>query len=188
MFYRWKTGMFAWVLFRLSGLALVFYLSMHIFVISNLHDPSKFDAAMKFLGSWYFRVLELGLLGVVIYHAMNGVRVVMIDFFGFATRQSRLFWSLAVIGVFLFLAGAYPMVSHALYWKNRPAGTPSVTEIHNATRGTMTNASLSGKDASACPYMGSKDKQSCNMKSGDNCCPPATDAKPAACPAMGGTH
>ena len=36
MHYRWKTGMLAWVMFRITGLALVGYLAMHIIVISNL--------------------------------------------------------------------------------------------------------------------------------------------------------
>lgn len=122
MRYRWKTGMFAWVLFRLTGLALVGYLAMHIMIISNLHDPEKFDKAMKFLGSWQFRVLELGLFFAVLYHALNGVRIFIVDFFNGSLYQAKLFWALAVVGVILFAAGAYPILSHALYWKNVQQG------------------------------------------------------------------
>ena len=122
MRYRWKTGMFAWVLFRLTGLALVGYLAMHIMVISNLHDPDKFDAAMSFLGSWKFRMLELGLFFAVLYHALNGIRVFIVDFFNGSLYQAKLFWALAVVGVILFAAGAYPILSHAFYWKNVQEG------------------------------------------------------------------
>lgn len=122
MRYRWKTGMLAWVLFRITGLALVGYLAMHILVISNLHDPDKFDNTMKFLGSWHFRILELGLFFVVLYHALNGIRVFIVDFFNGSAYQAKLFWGLAVLGFVLFIAGAYPMVSHALYWKDVQQG------------------------------------------------------------------
>ncbi len=116
MRYRWKTGMLAWILFRLTGLALVVYLIMHINVISNLHDPARFNEVMDFLGSWQFRMLEIGLFGVVLYHAMNGIRIFIIDFFDGALYQAKLFWSLMGVAVLLFIAGAYPIFSHALYW------------------------------------------------------------------------
>jgi len=108
--------MLAWILFRLTGLALVVYLIMHINVISNLHDPARFNEVMDFLGSWQFRMLEIGLFGVVLYHAMNGIRIFIIDFFDGALYQAKLFWSLMGVAVLLFIAGAYPIFSHALYW------------------------------------------------------------------------
>ncbi len=122
MQYRWKTGMFAWILFRLSGLALVVYLVMHINVISNLHDPTKFNQTMAFLGSWQFRMLEIGLFGVVLYHSLNGIRIFIVDFFNGALYQAKLFWSLVAVGVVLFIAGSYPILTHALHWLNNPGG------------------------------------------------------------------
>lgn len=117
MIYRFKTGMLAWALFRLTGLALVFYLAMHILVISNLHDAGKFDSTMAFLGSWQFRFLEIGLFAVVLYHALNGIRILIIDFFHGSLFQSKLFWILMAVGLVLFALGTYPMLSHALFWK-----------------------------------------------------------------------
>jgi len=132
MHYRWKTGMLAWVLFRITGLALVAYIAMHIIVISNLHDPAKFDKTMAFLGSWKFRMLEIGLFGVVLYHSLNGVRILIVDFFNGSQHQAKLFWGLGVAGYILFAAGTYPMLSHALYWKGVQEGkTPHATVIEN---------------------------------------------------------
>ncbi|MFN3821511.1 MAG: succinate dehydrogenase, cytochrome b556 subunit [bacterium] len=122
MHYRWKTGMWAWVLNRITGLALVGYLAMHIMVISNLHNPAKFDATMKFLGSWEFRLLEIGLFLVVLYHGLNGIRILIVDFFGGAVHHVRLFRWLVAIGVILFLLGTYPMFNHAVYWKKVKEG------------------------------------------------------------------
>jgi len=133
MFYRWKTGMTAWALFRITGLALVAYLAMHIFVISNLHDPAKFDSTMGFLGSWTFRILELGLFIAVLYHALNGVRIFVVDFFNGALYQAKLWWGLMAVGVVLFALGAYPIVTHALYWKSAQS---SEVQIHSMNQQT----------------------------------------------------
>jgi len=120
MRYRWKTGMLAWVLFRITGLALVAYIAMHIIVISSLHNQATFDKTMDYLGSWQFRLLEIGLFAVVLYHSLNGVRIFIVDFFNGSRYQARIFWILAAVGVILFAAGAIPMFSHALYWKDNP--------------------------------------------------------------------
>jgi succinate dehydrogenase / fumarate reductase cytochrome b subunit len=38
--------------------------------------------------------MELGLVGAVIYHALNGIRIMIIDFWPSATEhQARLFWA-----------------------------------------------------------------------------------------------
>ena len=113
MHYKWKTGMFAFVLHRVAGLALSVYIIMHIMVVSSLHRAESFDATMAFLGQPLFRLLEIGLLAAVIYHGLNGVRVFLIDFFNGTRKHATIFWVLAAIGVIIFLFGAYPMMHHA---------------------------------------------------------------------------
>ena len=133
MWYRVKTGMFAWILFRVTGIALVVYLAMHLTVISNLHNPGKFNETMAFLGSWQFRLLEIGLLAVIIYHALNGVRILFVDFGKGSLYQAKLFWILAVIGLVLFIVGAYPIFNHAMYWKDKGVGQTTHTLIKQST-------------------------------------------------------
>ena len=115
MRYRVKTGMAAWLLHRITGLGLVVYLVLHINVISNLHDPAGFNKVMTFLGSPLFRFLEVGLLAFVIYHAVNGIRVIWVDFFEGSANQAKIFWVLTVIGVIIFILGAIPMVQHGIH-------------------------------------------------------------------------
>ena len=131
MWYRPKTGMFAWILFRITGIALIVYLAMHLTVISNLHNPGKFNDVMAFLGSWQFRLLELGLLAVVIYHALNGVRILFVDFCNGSLYQAKLFWALAVVGLVIFLIGAYPIFNHAMYWKDKGVTKTTYSAVTN---------------------------------------------------------
>ncbi|TKJ38366.1 succinate dehydrogenase, cytochrome b556 subunit [candidate division LCP-89 bacterium B3_LCP] len=113
MHYKWKTGMWAFVMHRVTGLALTVYLIMHINVVSSLHDPGSFNKTMAFLGQPLFRVLELGLLAAVIYHGLNGVRVFLIDFCNRTKNHAAIFWILAATGSVIFIVGAYPLLHHA---------------------------------------------------------------------------
>ena len=111
--YKWRLGMAGWVLHRLSGLALIFYLSLHIWVISHLAGgEEEFNQMMELLTTPLFRVLEVGLLGVILYHAFNGARVIFVDFFGGARYHKKLYWALIGIAALLFIAGAVPLLMH----------------------------------------------------------------------------
>ena len=106
-------GSWAWILHRLAGLALIFYLCIHIWVINTLTlGPEKFDSVMGFLGSPLFKLLEAGLWGVILFHAFNGVRIVIVDFFKGALFHKKLFFILIAIAAILWIIGTYLLLSH----------------------------------------------------------------------------
>ena len=111
--YRWRySGMLAFVIQRVTGLALLFYLFLHVLTIHQLREPERFDASIQMFNNPLFKLGEIGLLGTVILHALNGIRLTLIDM-GVATgatRQRQMFWYFAVgIGVAIFIAGAIPI-------------------------------------------------------------------------------
>ncbi|MEN8223390.1 MAG: succinate dehydrogenase, cytochrome b556 subunit [Acidobacteriota bacterium] len=107
------TGSWAWILHRLSGLALIFYLSAHIWVISTISKgPEGFNRVMGVLASPLFKVLEIGLWGVILFHAFNGIRVVLIDFWKGSLHHKKLFFIMIFIAFVLWVAGGYLIVSH----------------------------------------------------------------------------
>ena len=111
--YRWRySGMLAFLIQRITGLALLAYLFLHVNTIHQLREPERFDTALQMFRSPLFKLGEIGLLATVILHALNGVRLTLIDMgVGVtATRQRQMFWYLAVgLGVGLFIAGAVPI-------------------------------------------------------------------------------
>ncbi len=108
-------GSWAWILHRLTGLALIFYLSLHVWVISTLAgDNGQFNEIMKFLGSPLFKYLEIGLWFVILFHAFNGIRVVIVDFFKGSLYHKSLFWILMIIAFVLWVWGSYIMVTHII--------------------------------------------------------------------------
>lgn len=96
--YQSGVGMWAFVLHRITGLSLIFYLLMHIIVIStSLKGPQAFDQLLAKLTSPPFIVADLALLAAVLFHGLNGVRIVLFDS-GVGIRvQKQLFWTLIVL-------------------------------------------------------------------------------------------
>jgi succinate dehydrogenase / fumarate reductase cytochrome b subunit len=70
---------------------------------------------MTFLGSPLFKLLEVGLWGVILFHAFNGVRIVIVDFFKGALFHKKLFFLLIAIAAILWIIGTYLLLSH-IHW------------------------------------------------------------------------
>jgi succinate dehydrogenase / fumarate reductase cytochrome b subunit len=98
---NWRgVGMWAWLLHRVSGLVLVAYLFAHIIVISQAQKGSEtFDKLFKTLESPLFVVLDLVLLGAVLYHMMNGIRVLLFDFGVAIKKQKTVFYAVICVGI-----------------------------------------------------------------------------------------
>ena len=98
-------GAWAFWLHRLTGLLIVFYLLMHIVVISTaIGGKGNFDAAMTFLKAPLFIVGELALVATICIHAFNGVRVVLFDLGIGIKKQKELFIGLMAVAAIPFLA------------------------------------------------------------------------------------
>lgn len=110
--YRWQfSGMVAWAIQRVTGLLLLLYLLLHVHTVSSLSQgPAAFDAALSTFRSPWFKLLEIGLLGTVVLHALNGVRITLVDLGAGVEHQRHLFWAVTIgLGLLVFAAGAIPM-------------------------------------------------------------------------------
>ena len=103
----WKaTGMWAWLLFRISGLILVFYLGAHIIVISTGHFD-QLDRLMKAFDNPVAVLADLALVVAVLYHALNGVRIILMDLGIGIQRHKVMFWSAMAVVVVCFAVFAW---------------------------------------------------------------------------------
>ena len=103
----WKaTGMWAWLLFRISGLVLVFYLGAHIIVISTGHFD-QLDRLMKAFDNPVAVLADLALVVAVLYHALNGVRIILMDLGIGIQRHKIMFWSAMAVVVVCFAVFAW---------------------------------------------------------------------------------
>jgi succinate dehydrogenase / fumarate reductase cytochrome b subunit len=80
--YRVSWSQLAWFGHRISGLGVLFYLFMHIVETSMvLFGPEVYDAAVGIFKNLPARIGEVVLMAAVVYHALNGMRVIAMDFF-----------------------------------------------------------------------------------------------------------
>lgn len=100
-------GWIAFALNRLTGAILVLYLLAHMIVLSRLAaGPSGWDDLLSIFGSRPFLVGDVLLIAAVVFHALNGARVVALTA-GYGVRHSGLSVALviAVSGGLAVLAG-----------------------------------------------------------------------------------
>ena len=107
-------GVWAFWLHRLTGLAIAFYLLMHIIVISSVvGGTANFDAAMKFLKAPAFILGEMVLIAAILIHGLNGIRIVLFDLGYGVKHQKEVFMVMMVLGVIPFVfafAVAFPHI------------------------------------------------------------------------------
>jgi succinate dehydrogenase / fumarate reductase cytochrome b subunit len=99
-----RTGTAAWLLQRLSGIFLTIYLIVHIIVIGNsVRGEEAFDNLLAVFDNPLMLVLDAGLVGVVAFHALNGIRLILFDLAIGLRYQKVLFWIalIAALGVFI---------------------------------------------------------------------------------------
>ena len=99
-----RTGTAAWLLQRLSGVFLTIYLITHIIVIgTSVRGEDSFDDLLSTFDKPLFLVLDAGLLGIVAFHAVNGLRLILFDFAIGLRYQKALFWAAFVVAVGMFI-------------------------------------------------------------------------------------
>jgi succinate dehydrogenase / fumarate reductase, cytochrome b subunit len=117
---NWKgLGMWAWLLFRIAGIVLVVYLFAHIGVISTarLGGRSTLNSAFDLFDHPLFVLLDLLLVWAVLFHALNGVRILLMDFGLGIHRHKAVFWgcmaiAVLTLGLFALKAFAYIAAHH----------------------------------------------------------------------------
>ena len=95
---RWRDpGWYAFVLNRLTGLILVAYLLAHFVVLSRLASgPDGWDDLLGLFGSRPFLVGDVLLAAAVIFHGLNGLRVIMLTL-GRGTERSGLLFGVVLV-------------------------------------------------------------------------------------------
>ncbi len=111
--YRGGAGQWAWILHRLSGVAILLFLAIHILDTGLVFWPSAYDRVMQLYAHPVFRVGEVGLAAAVLFHALNGIRITILDFYPeLSGRQREFFYGVVALFVLLFVPGAYIMLNH----------------------------------------------------------------------------
>jgi succinate dehydrogenase / fumarate reductase cytochrome b subunit len=67
-------------------------------------SPETYNAAVETYKNPVVGLLEVGLVAAVLFHALNGIRVVLVDFWSQGPRyQRQMAWGVGVVFVVLFV-------------------------------------------------------------------------------------
>jgi succinate dehydrogenase / fumarate reductase cytochrome b subunit len=105
------TGFWSFVLRRFTGVVLVLYLLLHIWVIgSSMSGAGAFNDKMNFLQTDLFKVAEIALLAAVIYHAFDGVRLLLVNWFKITDKRKSMWYAVMVVSALMVVAGGVPIL------------------------------------------------------------------------------
>jgi succinate dehydrogenase / fumarate reductase, cytochrome b subunit len=99
--YRGHPGQWSWVLHRITGVGIILFLFAHVVDTAVVGwGPEAYNRVVSVYENPFVRILELGLVAMVLYHSFNGVKIMLIDFFPRLVAHIRLL-SLASAAAFL---------------------------------------------------------------------------------------
>src|SRR5215211_1920451 len=102
LIYQGDSGQYAWALHRATGLGIVFFLLIHILDIMLIGlGREVYDHTVEFYAEPFIIPMEIALVGAVIYHALNGLRVILIDFWPKGVKNQRTMYYVALVAAVL---------------------------------------------------------------------------------------
>ncbi len=90
--YKGGVGQWSWVAHRVTGVGVLAFLFGHIvdtFAVG--FGPELYDETIKLYKQWWFTPFEVMLVGAVIYHAFNGMRIILFDFWPHLALKHKTF-------------------------------------------------------------------------------------------------
>ena len=113
--YKGGIGQWSWVAHRVTGVGIIAFLFGHIvdtFAVG--FGPELYNETVSLYKQWWFTPFEVMLIGAVLFHALNGLRIILFDFWPNLALKQKLF---AYAELVLFVIGFAP----AAVFMMRPA-------------------------------------------------------------------
>ncbi len=106
---------------RIAGVILVIYVLIHIYTLSFVPIPEIYDAKMLLFGFFLFVILEWLLAVPVIFHALNGGRLILYEIFGTRNEATLFRWMFGLCMIYvtlhaLLMTMANQTVSPTFFW------------------------------------------------------------------------
>lgn len=108
--------MWSWVAHRVTGVLLFFFLFVHVLDTALVRvSPDDYNRVIATYKNPLVNLLEVGLVGAVLFHALNGLRLIAVDFWSKGPRyQKQMLWTVIVVWLALMLGFLYPMLQHSI--------------------------------------------------------------------------
>jgi len=106
---------------RITGLLLVLYVWFHLITLSALSSPGDYDAKMALFSSPLIVFFEWLLAIPVIFHAVNGGRLILFEIYGYRDDTVMIRWLFVVSAAYVCLLAVFMLlgnqsVSPIFFW------------------------------------------------------------------------
>ncbi len=107
--------MWSWVAHRITGVLTFFFLFVHILDTALVRvSPESYDVVIDTYKNPFINLMEVGLVGAVLFHGLNGLRIMAVDFWSKGPRyQRQMLWTIVVVWVIVMVPAAYFMMNHS---------------------------------------------------------------------------
>jgi succinate dehydrogenase / fumarate reductase cytochrome b subunit len=107
--YKGRTGQWSFVGHRVTGFLVFFFLLLHIVDVSliNFRGGTLYNDVHALYGNILLRLFECGLLFALLFHSLNGLRIIIVDFFPKAVSNERnLTWCVLALTLLAGIPGS----------------------------------------------------------------------------------
>lgn len=120
-----REGMWSWILHRVTGLGVLLFLILHVLDTAIvIYFPDLYDHALGIYKSPIFRFAELLIFFSLIFHGLNGLRIIVQDFWPVVmVHQRRLALGVALVTIVATVPIAWVMLAPLFGLADEP-GTP----------------------------------------------------------------
>ena len=105
--YRGHEGQWSWLAHRVTGVAIILFLFAHVVDTAVVGwGPNAYNRVVSVYENPFVRLLELGLVAAVVYHSLNGMKIMLLDFFPSLVPRIRVLGRATVV---LFVLSMIPI-------------------------------------------------------------------------------
>ncbi|WP_431712120.1 succinate dehydrogenase, cytochrome b556 subunit [Glutamicibacter uratoxydans] len=96
--------MWSWVGHRITGVVIFLFLLVHVLDTALVRvDASAYDAVIATYKNPLMAIGETGLVAAILFHAFNGLRLILVDFWKQGTKyQRQLLWGVLAVWAVTF--------------------------------------------------------------------------------------
>ena len=114
--YKGAEGMWSWVAHRITGVLTFFFLFAHVLDTALVRvSPDSYNKVIATYKNPFVNLLEVGLVGAVLYHSLNGIRIMLVDFWAKGPRyQRQMLWIVVGTWVVVMIPTVYFMLQYTV--------------------------------------------------------------------------
>ncbi len=114
--YRGGEGMWSWVAHRITGVLTFFFLFAHVLDTALVRvSPESYNKVIETYKNPLVNLMEVGLVGAVLYHALNGIRIMTVDFWAKGPKyQRQMLWVVLGVWILVMIPGVYFMLQRTV--------------------------------------------------------------------------